>query len=199
MNIIRTVARNSSNRLKSCWLRVICCICQSNEFEREIKHKTGGASRGPAKNLGGPAPPLVPRLISRSLLFSTSTVLTWLWLCFLSERKRRWCVQSTADSVGTRYGPVLHWKDHRTLMKDTLSSNNRWFGSAYTALRFLYLIRNMVYFLASPTASSYYVILRSLKKHFMLMDIRPDKCLSSSIWYPNQQTILQKKNLVALV
>jgi len=29
-------------RLKYCWLKVICCICQSNEFEREIENTTGG-------------------------------------------------------------------------------------------------------------------------------------------------------------
>jgi len=56
MNIVRTVARNSSNRLKFCWLKVICCICQSNELECEIKQKTGG----PAKNLGGPWPTKAP-------------------------------------------------------------------------------------------------------------------------------------------
>jgi len=42
VNIVRTVARKSSNRLKFCWLKVNCCVCQSNEVEREIKHKTGG-------------------------------------------------------------------------------------------------------------------------------------------------------------
>jgi len=58
--IVRTVARKSSNRLKYCWLKVICCICQSNELEREIQHKTGGPSSGPAKNLGVPWPTQVP-------------------------------------------------------------------------------------------------------------------------------------------
>jgi len=43
MNIVSTVARMSSNRLKFCWLKVICCMCKSNEFEREIKQKTVGA------------------------------------------------------------------------------------------------------------------------------------------------------------
>jgi len=48
VNIVRTFARMSSNRFKFCWLKVICCICQSNELEREIKHKTGGkAGRQP--------------------------------------------------------------------------------------------------------------------------------------------------------
>jgi len=42
--------------LKFCWLKVICCICQSNELEREIKHKTGETSKGPAKILGGSWP-----------------------------------------------------------------------------------------------------------------------------------------------
>jgi len=57
--IVRTVARESSNRLKFCWLNLICCICQSNELEREIKHKTRGSSRV-AKNLGGPWPNQAP-------------------------------------------------------------------------------------------------------------------------------------------
>ena len=47
MSIVRIVARKSSNRLKFWWLKVICCICQSNELEREIKHKTGGPNTGP--------------------------------------------------------------------------------------------------------------------------------------------------------
>jgi len=41
-------------------MKVICCICQSNELEREIQHKTGGPSRGPAKNLGDHGPPRPP-------------------------------------------------------------------------------------------------------------------------------------------
>jgi len=40
VNIGRNVARKSSTRLKFCWLKVICRICQSNELERDIKHKT---------------------------------------------------------------------------------------------------------------------------------------------------------------
>ena len=45
--------------LKCCWLKVICCRCQSNELEREIKHKTEGTSRWPDKNVGdrGPSRP----------------------------------------------------------------------------------------------------------------------------------------------
>jgi len=42
----------SPESLKFCWLKVICCICQSNELEREIRHITGAAD----KNLGGPWP-----------------------------------------------------------------------------------------------------------------------------------------------
>ena len=45
VNIVRTVARKSSNRLKFCWMKVICCICQSNKLEREIKQKTEGISQ----------------------------------------------------------------------------------------------------------------------------------------------------------
>jgi len=40
--------------LKFCWLKVICCICQSNELERQIKKTGVGGKQGPAKNLGGP-------------------------------------------------------------------------------------------------------------------------------------------------
>ena len=56
MNIVRTVARNSSNRFKFCWLKVIYCICPSNELEREIKHKTGGAKQGASQKSGGSSP-----------------------------------------------------------------------------------------------------------------------------------------------
>jgi len=51
----------SSNRLKFCWLKVICCICQSNELQREIKQKLWGPSKRPTKRLGvamaHPGPP----------------------------------------------------------------------------------------------------------------------------------------------
>jgi len=60
VNIVRTVARKSSNRLKFCWLKVICCICQSNEFEHEIKQKTGGKAGGQTKMWGGMANPGPP-------------------------------------------------------------------------------------------------------------------------------------------
>jgi len=56
VKIVRTVAKKSLNRLKFCWLKVICCICQSNELEREIKHKTGGPSRVQPKICGGHGP-----------------------------------------------------------------------------------------------------------------------------------------------
>ena len=59
MNIVRTVARKSSNRLKFCWLKVICCICQSNELEREIKQKTGG-KRGASQKSGGTVAHRIP-------------------------------------------------------------------------------------------------------------------------------------------
>jgi len=39
-------------------------MCQSNVLEREIKHKLGGASRGPEKNLGGYGPPRPPLRIA---------------------------------------------------------------------------------------------------------------------------------------
>ena len=49
VNSVRTVAKKSSHRLKFCWLKVVCYICQSNELEREIQYKTGGPSMGEPK------------------------------------------------------------------------------------------------------------------------------------------------------
>jgi len=60
VNIVRTVAGKSSNRLKFCWLKVICCIRQSNKLERETRHKIGGTKQGTAKNLGVPWPTQAP-------------------------------------------------------------------------------------------------------------------------------------------
>jgi len=54
-------------RLKLSWPKVICCIRQSNEFERKIKHKTGGPSGGQLKIWGWhgpPRPPIEPPLIA---------------------------------------------------------------------------------------------------------------------------------------
>jgi len=49
-------------RLKYCWPKVIHCICQPNELEREIKKKTRGPSRGPSKNMGVIAHPAPLRI-----------------------------------------------------------------------------------------------------------------------------------------
>jgi len=76
VNIVRTVARNSSNRLKFCWLKSICCICQSNELEREIRQKTEGPSRGSANR---PGPPLEPPLWR---YHCSVTYVTWQWRSF---------------------------------------------------------------------------------------------------------------------
>jgi len=35
-------------------------VNQSNKLEREVKHKTGEPSQGPAKRLGGHFPPRLP-------------------------------------------------------------------------------------------------------------------------------------------
>jgi len=43
-------------RLKYCWPKVIYCICQPNELEREIKKKLGGPNKEPRKNLRAPWP-----------------------------------------------------------------------------------------------------------------------------------------------
>jgi len=69
-----------ANGLKFCWLKVICCVCQPNELEREIKHKTGVTKQGPAKNLEGnmthPGPPLEPSL--------------WRYHCSVTYVTRQW-------------------------------------------------------------------------------------------------------------
>jgi len=42
-------------------MKVICCICESNEFEREIQHKTGGEPKIWGA-MAHPSPPLEPPL-----------------------------------------------------------------------------------------------------------------------------------------
>jgi len=78
MNIVRTVARKSSNRLKFCWLQVICCICQSNKLEHELKHKTGGPSRVQPKIWRGHGPPPPPAL--EPLLDTQFLTMSFKWL-----------------------------------------------------------------------------------------------------------------------
>jgi len=81
MNIVITVAWKSSNRLKFCWLNVICCICQSNELERDIKQKTGGGQVGrPAKNLVG-------RWLTQAPLRTATVALSFLWRTLLGNGK----------------------------------------------------------------------------------------------------------------
>jgi len=60
VNIVRTVARKSSNRLTYCWLKVNYCICQSNALERKIKRKTEGKAESQPKIWGGHGPPRLP-------------------------------------------------------------------------------------------------------------------------------------------
>ena len=52
------------DRLKYTWPKCIHCVCQPNELKREIKKKTGEASRGPSKNVGGHGPPRPPLRIA---------------------------------------------------------------------------------------------------------------------------------------
>jgi len=39
-------------RLKYCWLKIICCVYQSNKPEREISTKLGGKNWGQPKSEG---------------------------------------------------------------------------------------------------------------------------------------------------
>jgi len=48
-------------------------MCQPNELEREIKKKTGGASRGPSKNLGRHGPLRPPLSIDTVVEYSKPT------------------------------------------------------------------------------------------------------------------------------
>ena len=66
MNIVRNVATKSSNRLTFFWLKVICCICQANELERDIKHKAGGDKQGASQKSGGPWPTPPLQILGRS-------------------------------------------------------------------------------------------------------------------------------------
>ena len=48
------------NRLKVCWLKVICCICQSNELNVKLSKKVGGQAGGQPKIWEGPWPTQAP-------------------------------------------------------------------------------------------------------------------------------------------
>jgi len=52
--------QGSNINVKYCWPKVICCMGQSSELEREIKQKTGGASGWARQKSGGPWPPQAP-------------------------------------------------------------------------------------------------------------------------------------------
>ena len=55
-------SRGANINVKYCWPKVICCMGQSSELEREIKQKTGGASGVASQKSGGPCPPPRPPL-----------------------------------------------------------------------------------------------------------------------------------------
>jgi len=44
-------------RLKYCWPKVIYCICQPNELEREITQKTGAEQANIWGDMAHPGPP----------------------------------------------------------------------------------------------------------------------------------------------
>jgi len=91
VKIVRTFARKPKNRLNFCWLKVICCICQSNELEGEIKQKPGVQP----KTCGGHCPPLEPPLTINIICHVQREV--WAYSFFLFSRQLRgnkifaWC------------------------------------------------------------------------------------------------------------
>ena len=98
MNIVRTVARKSSNRLKLCWLNVICCICQSNDLEREIQQKNWGGKQGASQKSGGmvnSGPSLEPRLMITIVCFFKK-VFEW-GEQFVSHNQVVWHIQRSVD------------------------------------------------------------------------------------------------------
>jgi len=115
VNIIRTVARRSSNRLKLCWLKIICCICISNELECEIQHQTGRPSRGPAKNLGAmshPGPPLEPPLGNTRTKQNQLSAIIWNFY----DAKKQCHISPTLGPPKCLQGPVefIVYPQHET-------------------------------------------------------------------------------------
>jgi len=55
-------------RLKHCWPKVIYCIYEPNELEREIKKKLVGQTGGPTKILWGPWPTQSPVRIATAFI-----------------------------------------------------------------------------------------------------------------------------------
>jgi len=79
VNIVRNVARKSSNRLKFCWLKLSAVYVNQTNLNVKLSKKLG-ASRGAVKNLGGamahPDPPLEPPL--------------WRYHCSVTYVTRQW-------------------------------------------------------------------------------------------------------------
>jgi len=58
----------------------MCCICQTNEREREVQHKTGAPGRRPVKNMRGmahPGPPLKPPMGNTRTKHNQLPAITW--------------------------------------------------------------------------------------------------------------------------
>jgi len=73
-------------------------VNQTNDLEREIKQKTGGAKQGPAKNLGGmvnAGPTLEPRLMITIVCFFKK-VFEW-GEQFVSHNQVVWHIQRSVD------------------------------------------------------------------------------------------------------
>ena len=75
-------SRGANINVKYCWPKVICCMGQSSELEREIKQKTGGQAGGAAKYLGGHGPPGPPLRIATAVDVHARIVIILLDFCW---------------------------------------------------------------------------------------------------------------------
>ena len=112
-------------RLKYCWPKVIYCICQPNEVEREIKKKTGEANKGPSKILWGPWPThnSARRERVRSLKFLRMRA----DLKFAGAVREWTKIQLAQDS--SRQQRACHWQGSRVFIKKSEISESSSHGS----------------------------------------------------------------------
>jgi len=130
VNIVRTGARRSSNRLKFYWLKVICCICQPNKLECEMKHKTGVPSRMPAKNLEDRGPPRPPLRIATALEAFEIKTSFYKWLCRWVRLIATFMSSSNTQNVQQSFIQQLI---PRFVSKDFYKAGCHWYNSEYQA------------------------------------------------------------------